>query len=117
MSEPQPPVKPVKVKREDPFSDFGRPVEISGIRLPPNVMFQNGLGSVCVGEHVSTGFYVSGIVHRIALYPNGISVLTVNPAFGKLTPGGVRKGDPDRDAANDRNVVIWPSGALGEVPL
>lgn len=102
-------------KKSDPFADFGLPVEISGIRLPPNVMFQNGNGSVCVGEHVSTGFYVSGIVHRIALYPNGISVLTVNPSPGKTAPGGQRLGSPDRDKGQDRNVVIWPSGALGEV--
>lgn len=107
----------VKAKRADPFVDFGQPVEISGIRLPPNVMFQNGNGSVCVGENISTGFYVSGLVHRIALYPNGLCALTVNPAPGKKTPGGQRLGDPDRDKAFDRNVVIWPSGALGEMPL
>lgn len=104
-------------KGSDPFGDFGVPVEISGIRLPPNVMFQNGNGSVCVGEAISTGFYVSGLVHRIALYPNGICALTVNPSPGKFGVGNVRLGNQDRDTAVDRFVVIWPSGALGEVPL
>lgn len=38
---------------------------LTGVRLPANVTFTNGAGSLSVGNHFSTGFSMSGIVQQI----------------------------------------------------
>ena len=39
--------------------------QLSGLRLPANITFTNGDGSIAVGRHFATGFMLDGIVKSI----------------------------------------------------